>query len=242
MLNTPTPKQASLAQIELAWTWQVSRETSASKSHASFSVAFIRFPGEDFLWAPNDRKVWLLWVFLKCSFRVMKFKFSYQMMALATGLSSRWFLKTETFWAWFVSDFIFPIKNRAVWKSQITCLKSRDYNSSAPVKYIPKTSSKVKLSETSPQVKSLEKSSCSSRADVSAAKVNGGNSVRAKIAYCEASQSLNEMQNSLLFGGSRQGKVLLTFAHIITFEFRTMESVMLCNAKCTGINVATSTR
>ncbi|KAF7816012.1 Regulatory protein recX [Senna tora] len=33
----------------------------------------------------------------------------------------------------------------AIWrKNQITCLKSRNYNSSVPVKYIPKTSSKVK--------------------------------------------------------------------------------------------------
>ncbi|XP_028789164.1 uncharacterized protein LOC114745177, partial [Neltuma alba] len=87
----------------------------------------------------------------------------------------------------------------AIWKNQVTCLKSRDHSSSAPVRYTPKTSSKVKLSETSPQVKNLEKSNYFSRADISALEIDCEESERGKIGQCEASQIHNEMQNNLLF-------------------------------------------
>ncbi|XP_028771530.1 uncharacterized protein LOC114728752 isoform X2 [Neltuma alba] len=93
----------------------------------------------------------------------------------------------------------------AIWKNQVTCLKSRDHSSSAPVRYTPKTSSKVKLSETSPQVKNLEKSNYFSRADISALEIDCEESERGKIGQCEASQIHNEMQNNLLFDDMGQG-------------------------------------
>ncbi|XP_054817948.1 uncharacterized protein LOC129317638 isoform X2 [Prosopis cineraria] len=93
----------------------------------------------------------------------------------------------------------------AIWKNPVTCLKSRDHSSSAPVRYTPKTSSKVKLSKASPQVKNLEKSNYFSPDDVSAPEINGEKSERGKIARCEASQIQNEMQNNLLFGDMGRG-------------------------------------
>ncbi|KAK4275274.1 hypothetical protein QN277_018388 [Acacia crassicarpa] len=88
-----------------------------------------------------------------------------------------------------------------IWKNQVTCLKSRHHSSSAPVRYTPKTSSKVKLSETSTQVKNLEKSNYFSRADASESEINGEESDRGKFSQREVSQ----IQNDLLFGEMGQG-------------------------------------
>ncbi|XP_020203871.1 uncharacterized protein LOC109789354 [Cajanus cajan] len=88
---------------------------------------------------------------------------------------------------------------RIIWKSQIVCLKSRDFSSSVPVRYI---SSRVKIPETSLPLKSLGYCSCP---DVNVLKINGGKDMYATIAHCEASQDQNEICPDLLFDDTEEG-------------------------------------
>ncbi|RDY07298.1 Regulatory protein RecX, partial [Mucuna pruriens] len=91
---------------------------------------------------------------------------------------------------------------RSIWKSQIACLKRRDFSSSIPVRYIPSTSCRVKIPETSLPLKSLRY--CSSP-DVSVLKTNGGKDVYATIAHCETSRNLNEICPDLFFDDTEEG-------------------------------------
>lgn len=54
---------------------------------------------------------------------------------------------------WIIGCFIFRVRKN----SAIFCLKSRDYSSSVPARYIPKRVSEVNKSETSPQRKRSDK-------------------------------------------------------------------------------------
>ncbi|KAG5053477.1 hypothetical protein JHK85_005986 [Glycine max] len=91
---------------------------------------------------------------------------------------------------------------RTIWKSQIVCLKSRDFSSSVPVRYISSTSCMVKILETALPVKSLGYCSCP---DVNVLKINGGKDVHATIAHCEISQEPKEICPDLLFDDIEQG-------------------------------------
>ncbi|KAI4306253.1 hypothetical protein L6164_029546 [Bauhinia variegata] len=91
-----------------------------------------------------------------------------------------------------------------VWKSRISCSKSRDYSSSGPVRYIPTTTSKVIMSETSPPVKSLEKNGRTSHPDISVSKIDDGKDVQRRVLHYEDSQNLNEMHDKLLLDDSEQ--------------------------------------
>lgn len=85
------------------------------------------------------------------------------------------------------------------------CLKSRDFSSSVPVRYISSTSCMVKILETALPVKSLGYCSCP---DVNVLKINGGKDVHATIAHCEISQEPKEICPDLLFDDIEQGKLL----------------------------------
>lgn len=142
--------------------------------------------------------------------------------------------------------FVFcPIKNRAIWKNQVTCLKIRHHSSSAPVRYTPKTSSKVKLSETSPQVKNLEKSNYFSRADASESEINGKESDRGKFSQREVSQIQNEMQNDLMFGDMGHGKLLsniLQYYNICNLRSRFQRYLCFWITQCMGTMFAKLSR
>ena len=90
-------------------------------------------------------------------------------------------------------------------------MRSRDYTSSGPVRYIPKTSPKEKISESSPWARSSEKSRSSSHHTVSASKINGGKGVNRRLVHCEKSQVLDETHNDRewsceSFLGNRDGE------------------------------------
>ncbi|KAH1062856.1 hypothetical protein AAZX31_02G284500 [Glycine max] len=114
--------------------------------------------------------------------------------------------------AGFAANIVFKISShlpsrvfsipQTIWKSQIVCLKSRDFSSSVPVRYISSTSCMVKILETALPVKSLGYCSCP---DVNVLKINGGKDVHATIAHCEISQEPKEICPDLLFDDIEQG-------------------------------------
>ncbi|CAJ1971536.1 unnamed protein product [Sphenostylis stenocarpa] len=96
---------------------------------------------------------------------------------------------------------IFSI-SRTIWKSQIACLKCRDFSSSVPVRYIASTFYRVQLPETALPVKSR---GYGSSPDVNVLKVNGGKDVHATIAHYEISQDSNEICPDLFYDDTEQG-------------------------------------
>ncbi|XP_028221975.1 uncharacterized protein LOC114403296 isoform X2 [Glycine soja] len=114
--------------------------------------------------------------------------------------------------AGFAANIVFKISShlpsrvfsipQTIWKSQIVCLKSRDFSSSVPVRYISSTSCMVKILETALPVKSLGYCSCP---DVNVLKINGGKDVHATIAHCEISQEPKEICPDLLFDDIEHG-------------------------------------
>lgn len=129
---------------------------------------------------------------------------------------------------------MFGIKIRTIWKFQIACLKSRGFSSSVPVRYIPNTSSRVKIPETSLSVKSLQKCGF---ADVSVPKINGRKDGHAIIAHCETSQNPDEIHSDiLLFDDSEEGKLnwFLITSTMTSLCFVILGLVVLHYAGCRG--------
>lgn len=96
---------------------------------------------------------------------------------------------------------VFPIP-WIIWKSQIVCLKSREFSSSTPVRYIASTSCRVKTPQTALPLKSFGYCSCS---DASVLKINCGKDVHTTIAHCETSENSNEICPDLLFDDTEEG-------------------------------------
>ncbi|KAJ7963563.1 Regulatory protein recX [Quillaja saponaria] len=92
---------------------------------------------------------------------------------------------------------------RVARKSQIMCLKRREHSSSFPVRYIPKKSSKVEISETPLPRKSLEEN----KYRVKELKINvkdHGSSVQKTFAYDYKGQNQNQRPNNLVFVDEEQ--------------------------------------
>lgn len=85
---------------------------------------------------------------------------------------------------------------RIFWRFQIACLKSREFSSSVPARYIPKSP------ETALPVKSLESSSFP---DVSVPKINGGSEANSTIAHYGTSRNPDEVHTDLLFDDNQEG-------------------------------------
>ncbi|TQE05405.1 hypothetical protein C1H46_008995 [Malus baccata] len=77
-------------------------------------------------------------------------------------------------------------------KCAVTCLQNRDYSSSAPVRYIPKNSSKVKKLESSPQTKGSEVKEFREFAEVK----QSGRRVRKSLDFNEKPQNQNQNRYS----------------------------------------------
>ncbi|KAM1039602.1 hypothetical protein EV2_029785 [Malus domestica] len=77
-------------------------------------------------------------------------------------------------------------------KCAFTCLQNRDYSSSAPVRYIPKNSSKVKKLESSPQTKGSEEKEFREFAEVK----QSGRRVRKSLDFNEKPQNQNQNRYS----------------------------------------------
>lgn len=97
-------------------------------------------------------------------------------------------------------------------KCAITCLQNRDYSSSAPVRYIPKNSSKVKKLESSPQKKGSEEKEFREFPEVK----QSGRRVRKSLDFNEKPQNQNQnrysnssfsdAQKGILFFNSSENK------------------------------------
>lgn len=87
----------------------------------------------------------------------------------------------------------------------------------------------MKLSETSTQLKNLEKGNYFSRADASESEINGEESDRGNFSQREVSQ----IQNDLLFGDMGQGKLLskVTISKIVMLLDHAMHRNHVCQIK-----------